>query len=627
MKTILRNLLVAISLLGLVSVGAFAQTQNEPPQEKSDKKSKEKKPKEEKKGGFLGIGGGSKEDKAEKAAAKVEREYQKLLDNGLKKYDSKPEFKVRVDEDYKALRRRHSETAFEINTFDSQDERVTFTGDKLKTEDTLYDNPLVQDYVNRVGQSLVPADSSHRFAFKVIMNPVPDARSLSTGTIYITTGLLSLVDNEAQLSYLLAHEISHIEKRHWFQDAIVANEMEDFNQAQERKQGLFSLGAAVAGGVIGGAATKSLSSGLTYGFLAGLGTAIVMKFVAPVKIFAWDRVQENEADEYGLKLMFDRNYDPREVPKLFARLRSFSEREPRTGEGFLAQADRVNERINYFNPMLATKTVKTSMFRGSSNLRDKREASDGGVISPLEVGKPFGTAEEAEKREKAANSKLPNLDALLKEKLERGEIIGSSAEFESVMADLKRDNGVRAFYYDMFRLSLENLRESLQIRSNDPYTHFYYGKVLNLTARSRAEKAEAMGSFIKAIELDQRGVLAGPWLHRALALMADRNPSQNQQIIGYLKRYVDVYQQEHSGDLPPNMDAIYAYLKDLGEDRWVARPAMNVSTKNIEPIETATGGQATAQPAISTPITPPAQPAAQTDIPVKKSATPGRKKP
>jgi predicted Zn-dependent protease len=590
MNSIFRNLTVAVSVLLMSFVVVSAQTQPERPQETSDKKSKEKEPKE-KKGGFLGIGGGNKEEKAEKAAAKVEREYQKLLENGRKKYDAKPDFKIRVDEDYKAVRRRHSEAAFQINTFDSQDERTTFTGDKLKTEDTLYDNPLVQDYVNRVGQSLVPADSQHRYAFKVIMNPVPDARSLSTGTIYITTGLLSMVDNEAQLAYLLSHEISHIEKRHWFQDALVANEMEDFNQSQERKQGLFTLGATLAGGVIGGAATGRLASGLSYGFLAGLGTAIVMKFVAPTKVFAWDRVQENEADEYGLQLMFNRNYDPREVPKLFARLRRFAEREPRASEGFLAQAERINERVSYFNPMLAQQTVKTSLFRGSSNLRDKREASDGGLASPLEVGKPFGAAEEAEKREKAAAGRLSGLDALLKEKLERGEIVGSTAEFESVMADLKRDNGVRAFYYDMFQMSLENLREALQIRSNDPYTHFYYGKVLNLTARNRAEKAEAMSSFIKAIEYDQRGVLSGPWLHRALALIADRNPSQSGEIIGYLKRYVDVYQQEHRGELPPNMDAIYAYMKDLGEDRWVARPAMNISTKNIEPIETSAGAR------------------------------------
>src|SRR5262249_445230 len=142
----------------------------------------------------------------------------------------------------------------------------------------------------------------------------------------------------------------------------------------------------------------------------------------------------------------------------------------------------------------------------------RRDSTDGDLVSPLEVGKAFGMAEDAEKREKVATKQIASFDTLMKDKLEKGEIIGSGPEFDAVMADLKRDNGVRAFYYDMFQMAVENLREALQIRSNDPYTYFYYGKVLNLTARTRAEKAEAMDAFIKTIELDQRGVLSGPWL-------------------------------------------------------------------------------------------------------------------
>lgn len=630
MKPVIRNLIVAISLSGLISAGAFAQTQQEPPAEKSDKKAKENEPKEKKKGGFLGIGGKTETEKAQKEqekAEKQEREYQKLLTNARKKYDQKdkeynPDFKARVDEHYKDLRRQHSERAFLVNTFDTQDERVTFTGDKLKTEDALYDNPLVQDYVNRVGQSLVPANSRYRYAFKVILSPVPQARSLSTGTVYISTGLLSLVDNEAQLAYILAHEVAHTELMHWLDDALVANELEDINARRENIRTGVSLGLTAATMFAGPFGfDKSLGGtmmGLTYGAAFTYpGISGLVKLAYPNKAFSWDRVQENAADEHGLKLMFNRNYDPREAPKLYARLRQLSDREPHAGEGFMAQAERIGERVNYINPLMVGYMVPpVPLVRGSSNLRARREQTDTGLVSPLEAGKPFGAAEEAEKREKSATGRLANLDALLKEKLEKGELIGSSAEFETVMADLKRDNGVRAFYYDMFQMALINLSEALEIRSNDPYTHFYYGKVLNLTARGPAEKARAMKAFEKAIDLDKRGTLSGPWLHRALALMADRNPSQNVEIIRYLKRYVDVYQQEHSGALPPNMDAIYAYLKDLGDHQWVARPAMNVSTKNIEPIETAPGGRAMAQPVISTPITLPTQP-----------TTPPKKKP
>jgi len=618
MKTIFRHLIVAISLSLLAAPTSSAQ---EP--DKSGKKPKEK---EEKKSSnpiksVTGVFGSKSEaEKAEKKAEKHEREYQKLLADARGKYDAKSkdyssEFKARVDQDYKDLRRKHSEQAFRVNTFDTKDERVTLSGDKLKTEDSLYDNPLVQDYVNRVGQSLVPASSPFRYAFKVVLSPIPEARSLSTGTVYISTGLLSLIDNEAQLAYILSHEVAHTEKLHWFEDAMTANQLEDVNAKRENIRTAASVGLAAASVFTGGfgGGMSGAVNGLMYGSYAFSGISNLAKLIYPDKTFSWDRVQEDAADEYGLKLMFDRNYDPREVPKLYARLQRLSEREPRTAEGFLSQAERIGERVSYVNPMLAVYTVPAgaSLMRGGVNLRALRGPEDGGLVSPLEAGKPFGTAEEAEKREKAATGKVSNLDILLKEKLDRGEIVGSAPEFQSVMADLKRDNGVRAFYYDMFQMALTNLEEALQIRSNDPYTHFYYGKVMSLTARNRAEKAKAMDAFVQAINLDKRGVLSGPWLHRALALMADRNPSLNGEVVGYLKRYVDVYQQEHGGELPPNMDAIYAYLKDLGEDRWVARPAMNISTKNIEPIETAAGarGNVNPQPATQPAATSATQPA------------------
>src|SRR5262249_48529174 len=102
----------------------------------------------------------------------------------------------------------------------------------------------------------------------------------------------------------------------------------------------------------------------------------------------------------------------------------------------------------------------------------------------------------------------------IKAKIEAGELIGSSAEFATVMAELKRDNGLRAYYYDMFQMSRDNLEESLLIRSNDPFTHLYYGKVLKLTARSSGEKRRALSEFVQAIELDKRSVVAEPHLYR-----------------------------------------------------------------------------------------------------------------
>ena len=591
MPSQLRHLIIAagLALATMLAPGARAQS-NEQAQDKKEQKEKEQKEKEPKEkkglgGKITGVFGGGKSE--EEKGAEQEQKYQTLRARANEKYKTNTEFKQRVNEDYKEKRRQHSEYAFQINTSDTKDELITFTGDKLKNEDTLYDNPLVQSYVNRVGQALVPENSSHRYAFKVILDPVPDARSLSTGTVYITTGLLSLVDTEAQLAYVLAHEVAHIHKNHWFEDALVANELEDRRRAREKTNVLVGLGVGVlTGGLIGGK-SGSATQGVFAGAIFGYGTYSVLKFFSELKVYNWDAVQENEADEYALKLIFDRNYDPREVPKFFARMKKLAEREPHVTDGFLGRVERINERSGYAIPLVGGWTTKPNMTRGGSNLRRHREgeADDSALVSPLDAGKLFGPDEDAAKREKATGAQLKNYEAVLGEKLAKNEILAAGPEFDMVMADLKRDNGVRAFYYDMFQMALDNLREAQQIRTDDPYAAFYYGKILQLTARNRAEQAQAMEAFITAIKLDQRGVLPEPWLQRALALMADRNPSQHGEIINYLKKYVDIYQQEHSGELPPNMDAIYAYLKSLGEHQWAARRVTNVSTKNLAPLD------------------------------------------
>ncbi|HLL15662.1 MAG TPA: hypothetical protein VK388_11400, partial [Pyrinomonadaceae bacterium] len=146
------------------------------------------------------------EEKAAKIDAKNERLYQEIKTYSRNKYNSDPLFKDAVDDRYREVRRSHIESAYSINMRASNSKLVNRDGEKLVFEDTLYDNPLAQDYINRVGQSLVPAGSKNLYAFRILQNPVPEARSMSTGTVYISTGYLAAVDNEAQLAYILGHE-------------------------------------------------------------------------------------------------------------------------------------------------------------------------------------------------------------------------------------------------------------------------------------------------------------------------------------------------------------------------------------------------------------------------------------
>jgi Zn-dependent protease with chaperone function len=533
-----------------------------------DKKKKEDKKKEDK----------DKSDGKEKLT-KQERQYQEVKKYSYELHGKDEEFRMEVNESYRQKQREHVEYAFSINMRDRDDSQVTRTGDKLKVEDTLYDNPLVQDYINRVGQSLVPQSSTKLYAFKVTLNPIPEARSLSTGTIYISSGFLAMVDNEAQLSYVLAHEVAHIERDHWFEDAMVAQGMDRYNEKQEKKRAIFgAVAAAATAGVVGGL-TKSGSNALMGGLFAFALTPTILKFFIRDATFSWDQMQEDEADRLALKYMLDRNYDPREAPKLYASLQEALQGDPRIGLGFIASPARLKERTQLLGGFVP-------VAKSSDPKRDP--------------GKGFDVAQDSSKRvEKAEDAISGTLAKEIADKLAGGGLVGSSPDFEAVMAELKRDNGVRAFYYDMFRMARMNFEESLRIRSNDPLAHLYYGKVMKLTARNASEKSRALAEFVRAIELDKRQVLPDARLHRALALMEAKDPALTKDIVSNLKEYVELFQREHAGGLPPNMDVIYDYMQESGEMNWAASPAINVSTKNIAPITTSDSKEPPQKPATS----------------------------
>ncbi len=79
-----------------------------------------------------------------------------------------------------------------------------------------YSDPLVQGYVSSLGQSLVPPETpaATTFSFRVVQDIYPNASALPDGRIYLTTGMLAHVENEAQLAMVLGHEIGHVIEEH-----------------------------------------------------------------------------------------------------------------------------------------------------------------------------------------------------------------------------------------------------------------------------------------------------------------------------------------------------------------------------------------------------------------------------
>lgn len=527
----------------------------------------------------------NKKAKDEKTTlSKQERKWLEVYRFSKQRYDTNPDFRLDVDEAYRRMQREHSEYAFSINAEDAKGGLVKKDRYKVEGDTTLYNNPLAQDYVNRVGQSMVPVGSDKLYAFRILLNPVPEARSLSTGTIYVSTGLLAAIDNEAQLAYALGHEIAHVEKEHWKDDVLVAQGLEEWNEKnrqQREKLGFATrIGLNIAGAGLQSAGNYS-AAGVTV--LADFAVPTIFKLSMPDAVIGWDRQQEDQADEAALRYMLDRKYDPREVPNFYAKLKKFGQRDKRTGLGFIANAARIADREPYLAAAIPVIAVSATgkLFSGAINLNVQ-------ALGPQEKkpdsGKTLDPTVDAAGREQASQAAVTGeFAARVKELLDAGELIGSSAEFQSVMAAIRRDNGIRAFYYDMFNMARENLEESLRIRSNDPFAHYYYGVVLKLTARTLGEKQRALNEFALAVQYDRRKVLAEPYLHRALA-MIDSRESHTSEIIENLKEYVTLYQRQNAGALPTSMDLIYDYMQDAGETSWTAIPAMNVSTKNIDPV-------------------------------------------
>jgi predicted Zn-dependent protease len=393
-----------------------------------------------------------------------------------------------------------------------------------------YDNPMLQDYVNRVGQSLVPRTSQQSYAFRIVNSPGPDAWALSTGSIYITTGLMSMLDNEAQLTYVLAHEIGHVDHGHAYAKArgqVLEELLEVEKEKSIRKKGLI-LGAVAAGlgSAIGGA--KGGGSGAAFGATLGIGgaalaTALVERLRVP-KFTNYSSVQEADADEFAAHTVLEHNFDVREAPKVFLTMENSIHRDDRVGMGF--------------------------HYGQVTNLVERRQHVQDLVAGALKA----------------------DLD-----KRSRGGLQTSSPDFNLLMSAVKRDNGVLAFEYDLFDEARQNLEEAIAVRSNDPRSHYWLGKIYKQTAHTSDEEKKAMDHLGQAIRLDEaRSSYERPHLERALALLKQSDQTVLPEAQQEIKTYIELYKLNHGGQTPGNMYILYDYLSLTGDDKWSEPPVLNV---------------------------------------------------
>jgi predicted Zn-dependent protease len=123
----------------------------------------------------------------------------------------------------------------------------TLPSDVEKAVGPAYPAPELQAFVNRVGQRLVSqAGVPGSYRFFVLDQPVANAHALSSGYVFVTRGLLALMDDEAELAAAMAHELGHLTERHAAQRERERRVVMDAAVDAAMKSGSVTVGRSVA---------------------------------------------------------------------------------------------------------------------------------------------------------------------------------------------------------------------------------------------------------------------------------------------------------------------------------------------------------------------------------------------
>ena len=201
----------------------------------------------------------------------------------------------------------------------------------LNNSGLVYQDNELEDYLNKTARKLQPPEilSPISFRIMVIKNPYLNAFAFPNGVIYIHTGILARMDNEAQLATLLGHEMTHCTHRHAlrvFRNR--KNKVVDLATLQEKQIGY------------DGAVDLSALLGST-GWMAA--------------VTGYSREFETEADMVGIRLVVKAGYDPNEAPKLFEHLTEELAEEKIREPFFFGTHPKLEDRIENYRNFLDTR--------------------------------------------------------------------------------------------------------------------------------------------------------------------------------------------------------------------------------------------------------------------------------
>jgi predicted Zn-dependent protease len=314
-----------------------------------------------------------------------------------------------------------------------------------------YDDPLLEEYLARVGDRLIPDDVREAggpgFKFGVLRDPTLNAFAMPNGRIYVHTGLLARLDNEAQLATILGHEMTHVTHRHALR----------FTRDAQNKQILYtvlgiaaSIGIAAAAGSRAGSGDYVGAAVLSQTANAVLGLGLQLAAIASIN--GYGRDLEREADVEGLDRLVRAGYDPGEAPRVFQLLQSEGKDRGALEAFFFGSHPRLQERIDTTTALVRTRY--------------------------------------------AASASGPAL-------------VRNTEDFDLRMRSVVRENAALDIRAGRFKVAQGQLDRVLAVTPRDPVAHLYYGDLWRLQSQRARETAEkdrlarqALERYERAADLD-----------------------------------------------------------------------------------------------------------------------------
>jgi tetratricopeptide (TPR) repeat protein len=163
---------------------------------------------------------------------------------------------------------------------------------EYEKRDLVLHDPGVQAYIDSIGNRVLggrPVPEKVTWRFHVFRTPEVNAYSWPNGSVYMTTGLLALLENDAQLAAVLAHETAHIYERHSYLE----------NRSVRKKAIASEIIAAASVWVPGGYALLAATAA------ADIGTRLMLE-----SVYGYSREVESQADRDGIAAMTVAGYNP-----------------------------------------------------------------------------------------------------------------------------------------------------------------------------------------------------------------------------------------------------------------------------------------------------------------------------